>query len=463
MNHTLRFKLTATFLLIILIAFSLIGIVANVVLEKQFQKYVIDNLNQKNNAIVDTLEKRYVAWNDNWDISGIENIGISALSDGLIIRVSASDGTVLWDAMAHNSGFCADMLLNMAENMESQNASFDGGYTEKNYQLVISDKSVGNVTIGYYGPYFYTDNDINFLRTLNKLLILAAAIAGVFSTIIGTIMAKRLTDPISRVIKTAEQISEGNYEDRVNETSNTSEIIELTGAINTLAESLGKQENLRKRMTADVAHELRTPLANLQSHLEAMIDGIWIPDSERLKSCHEETVRLTKIVGDLESLARYEGENLSLNKEYFVISDLTNTIIKSFENEFRNRNITLSTEISEQNVEADKDKIAQVIVNIISNALKYTPDGGKIDISMEGDSNSITISIKDTGIGIAKEDLPYIFERFYRADKSRSRNTGGSGIGLAIAKSLVAAHGGTITVSSEVGAGSEFIIRLPKK
>ncbi len=462
MKHTLRFKLTAAFLLITLVSFLIIGVFANVILEKQFEKYVIDNLDQKRNDVVATLESRYGDWGSKWDLSGLENLGVSTLSNGLMLRVCDKDGTLLWDAMTHNSGLCAEMLQSMAENMESQNASFNGGYTEKSYPIIVSDVAVGNVTIGYYGPYFYTDNDISFLNTLNKLLLLAAAIAGMLSFIFGAYMAKRLSSPISRVIKTAEQISEGNFNDRVNEASSTREIIELTGAINTLAEDLGKQETLRKRLTADVAHELRTPIANLQSHLEAMIDGIWEPDAERLKSCCEETIRLSKIVGDLGTLARYDGENMILNKESIDISELIRTTVASFEKEFANKNITLVTDIQEQYIEVDKDKITQVLVNIISNAQKYTPEGGNVKISTSVDDDEVQISIKDTGMGILQEDLPYIFERFYRADKSRSRATGGSGIGLAIVKSLVEAHEGTVLVKSEQGLGSEFVIVLPR-
>jgi two-component system sensor histidine kinase BaeS len=459
---TLRFKLTASFLLITLIGFSLVGVFVNFILEKQFENYVIENLNNKNDEVVATLESRYAAWGGKWDVSGIESIGMSALGDGFIIRVSSLDGTVLWDAMTHNSGLCADLLQSMAANMKSRNAGFNGGYTEKYHEVIVGGAVVGEVAVGYYGPFFYTDNDIRFLNTLNKLLILAAAIAGVLSFILGTYMAKRLSGPISRVIKTAEQISEGNYDGRVNEASDTREIVELTGTINTLAETLGKQETLRKRLTADVAHELRTPIANLQSHLEAMIDGIWKPDAERLISCHDEAVRLSKIVGDLETLARYDGENVILKKELFDLSELVQRTVSSFENEFCSKGIKLVTDVQVHEIEADRDKIAQVLINLLSNALKYTPQGGKIEIAASGDYEAMCISVKDTGIGISREALPFIFERFYRSDRSRSRATGGSGIGLAIARSLVKAHGGTISVVSEPGLGSEFTVVLPR-
>lgn len=460
---SLRFKLTTSFLFIALIAFTLMGVFANGILEKQFEQYVIRNLNQKTEEIVTALESRYRAWGGKWNVSGIESLGMSALGDGLILRVAARDGTALWDAMTHNSGMCAELLQDMAENMSSQNAGFNGGFIEKDYPVIADGATVGTVTIGYYGPYFYTDNDIRFLNALNQLLILGAVVAGVFSLILGSYMARRLSGPISRVIKTAERISEGKYDTRVTEKSSTREIVELTDTINTLAETLGKQETLRKRLTADVAHELRTPIANLQSHLEAMLDGIWEPDVQRLQSCHAEAVRLSGIVGDLETLARYDGENVVLCRERFDLSALIQKTVASFETEFQTKKISLLLQATEQDLVADRDKLAQVLVNLLSNALKYTKEGGKIEITAGGDEREVRVSIKDTGIGISREDLPFIFERFYRADRSRSRATGGSGIGLAIAKSLIEAHGGTLSANSDWGSGSEFVAVLPRE
>lgn len=463
MIYSLRVKLTAAFLLIILIVFSMIGIFVNVLLKQQFEEYVIAKIEQKNSEIVKAIETHYVEWGSKWDVSGLEYLGINALGDGLILRVSGKDDLVIWDAMTHNRGMCVTILEKMAENMRNHDAGFNGGYTEQSYPITLGNTVIGTVNIGYYGPFYYTDNDIKFLNTLNKLLILATVIAGIISIILGTYLAKRLSNPIARVIKSAGLISGGKYDDRITELSDTKEMVELTEAINILAESLERQEKLRKRLTADVAHELRTPLANLQSHLEAMIDGVWEPDNERLASCHEETSRLAKIVSDLGLLAYYEGEKVTLHKESFDIAELLQKIAKSFEKEFKNKKIELLMETTEQYIEADKDKIAQIIVNLLSNALKYTLEGGTVRVSAIEADSEIEIIIKDNGIGIAQENLPYIFERFYRADKSRSRATGGSGIGLAIVKSLVEAHRGTIAVISEPGIGSEFIIKLPKK
>jgi signal transduction histidine kinase len=166
-------------------------------------------------------------------------------------------------------------------------------------------------------------------------------------------------------------------------------------------------------------------------------------------------------VGDLETLARYDGESVALCRERFDISELLKNTALSFEAEFQSKRINLLTDISAQTIEADKDKVRQIFTNILSNALKYTPDGGTIEMTSSTDGRGVRISVKDTGIGISPADLPFIFERFYRADTSRSRATGGSGIGLAIAKSLTEAHGGRIQARSEPGKGSEFIVVLP--
>jgi len=258
-------------------------------------------------------------------------------------------------------------------------------------------------------------------------------------------------------------ISRGYYGSRIEEKSGTKEIAQLTETINNLAETLENQENLRKRLTADVAHELRTPLATLQSHIEAMIDGIWEPDAERLKSCHEEIMRISRLVGDLEKLAKYESENLVLIKTDFDISELIRHIMKNFENNFANKGIEIKFTGRKEVVTADRDKISQVIVNLLSNALKYTQNAGTVQVTVNGTHDAVEIKVKDTGIGIPPEDLPHIFERFYRADKSRNRLTGGAGIGLTITKAIIDAHGGSINVTSRVGEGTEFIVSLPKK
>lgn len=462
MKYSLRTKLSLSYASVALVCVFLISVLTNIFLEKHFKEYVIQNQEQKNKEVVSLVSQQYKP-GEKWDIDVIENIGINALEQGMIIKVVDLSGKVIWDATVHNNGLCQQMIAHMADNMSSRYPNWKGGYVENKYPVTYNLSEVGRVEIGYYGPYYFNDHDLAFISTLNRLLISVGIFSLLLSLMLGTLMAKRLSTPISRVISTAQMIAKGYFGDRTTEKSSTREISQLTETVNDLAETLEKQEVLRKRLTADVAHELRTPLATLQSHMEAMIDGIWKPDTERLKSCHEEIMRINRMVGDLEKLARYESENLILCKENFDVSELIQHMVRNFETDFLNKGLDIKFYGEKEVIFADKDKISQVIVNLLSNALKYTPEGGKVEVKVKGAGDITEISIKDSGNGIPPEDLPYIFERFYRADKSRNRLTGGAGIGLTIAKAIIEAHKGRIEVQSEFNAGTEFIVSLPKQ
>lgn len=462
MKLSLRVKLSAAFVALTLLLFLLVGVLANFLLERQFKQYVISNQDKMIKDTAGLIAARYGDWGGKWDMSGIETIGMDALGNGLIVRLSDAQGNMIWDARSHNGGMCAALLEHMAGNMRSYSAGFKGGYTEKQYPLSANGALVGTAVIGYYGPYFFTDTDLNFLATLNTLLIWAAVASAAAALVFGMITARRLARPIGNVVSIAELIAEGNYNSRVSQTSNTTEIVQLTNTINSLAQTLGDQDILRKRLTADVAHELRTPLATLQSHLEAMIDGVWQPDAGRLASCHEETVRLSRLVGDLEKLSRFEREDLELDLKPVELSVLIRRIVTNFEGQFKEKQIKISCDLEKQIIDADEDKLSQVFINLISNALKYTNAGGAVLVRLSCVDEQVEISVSDTGIGIPEEDVKHIFERFYRTDKSRSRQTGGSGIGLTIAKAVVDAHHGSISVVSMLNEGSTFTVRLPR-
>ncbi|MCX7615677.1 MAG: ATP-binding protein, partial [Clostridiales bacterium] len=441
---------------------ALISFCINVIMQNQFKNYVIKQQEIRNEELVSLVKNQYNSSDSSWNMTVIENIGINALEQGVIMKVKDEKGNTVWDATIHNNGLCVQMLNHMANNMQSRYPNFEGGYEQQSYPIMINSKEVGVVEAGYYGPYYFTDNDINFLNNINRILIVLGMLFLLMAFLVGAFMAKRISGPISKSITAAGEIAKGNYKQRIVEKSGTREIVQLTETINYLADSLEKQEGLRKRMSADVAHELRTPLANLQSSLEAMIDGVWEANGDRLESCHEEIMRINRLVGDLEKLSRFEAENTFLNISEFDAFELIQRILNNFEPEFHKKKVEMHFLGNKVNINADKDKISQVLINLISNSLKYTPSGGRVDVMLSSEDQDIQFVIKDTGEGISKEDLPFIFERFYRADQSRSRLTGGSGLGLSITKAIIESHKGKIDVKSKIGEGTTFTVSLPK-
>lgn len=461
MEKSLKRKLITSYILVVATSIILITILANLFLVNQFKNYVIKNQQNKSKEIVTSINNAY-GTNGNWKIDVVQNVGMDAMQYGMIVSVYDLSGKMIWDARTYNNGICEAMLTHMSQNMMKYNAIWKGAYVEKSNPIIINSIKVGTIKVGYYGPFYFTDNDLTFLSTLNKIIVGAGIVSLLFALLIGVIMAGNISKPIQRVIKSARLISKGHYSDRINEKSNIKEINELTGTINNLAENLNKQEGLRKKLTSDVAHELRTPLTTLQTHIEAIIDGVWEPSIERINSCHEEVMRINRMVGDLEKVSKYESENFILDKTQFNLTELVKNILLNFQGEFLNKNIRI--EFIEQKAEilGDKDKIAQIVTNLLSNALKYTCVNGNIVVKINNTKENVEFIVKDNGIGISEEDLPFIFERFYRADKSRSRQTGGAGIGLTITKSIIDAHKGTIVVNSKVNEGTEFIVTLKK-
>lgn len=461
MAVSLRAKLASSYILLILICVVLISLLANLFLEKQFRNYVIKNQERRNQQVVASIGQQ-VDERGEWQTQNIADLGINALEQGLILKVKDGLGRMIWDATAHNSGMCEQMISHMAENMFSRYPNWKGGYMETQYPVVRGTQKIGVVQIGYFGPFYFDDADLAFINTLNRILLGVTALALFAAFGVAAVMAKRLSAPIARVIETAQMIAQGSYRTKSREKSSIRELNQLTEAINDLGVTLEKQEQLRKRLTADVAHELRTPLATLQSHIEAILDGVWKAEPDRLKVCHNEVLRLNRMVADLGKLIRYERENLVLDRTEFDLTGLIRQLILNFESEFIRKGVTINLYGEKSSIFADRDKISQIMVNLIANGLKFTSAGGKVEIQVLKVINGMEIKVKDNGCGIAEEDLPLIFERFYRADKSRSRSTGGAGIGLTIVKTLVDAHQGSITVKSKVGTGTEIILWFPQ-
>jgi signal transduction histidine kinase len=274
----------------------------------------------------------------------------------------------------------------------------------------------------------------------------------------------RFGRPLEELFNAINAVEEGNLTVRVTE-KNSDMFSDLFKRFNKMVGELERAEQQRRNLTADIAHELRTPLHIIQGNLEGVIDGVYQPTTEHINATLDETRLLTRLVNDLQTLSLAETGQLPLHPTRFLLADLMADLTSSFSSQAASQGIDLQTSIADptQYLTADYDRLDQVLSNLMLNALHHTPEGGKISIETEAGSSperSVRISVEDTGAGIASEDIPFIFDRFWRADKSRTGRTH-SGLGLAITKQLVHAHGGTIDVQSELGKGTTFTIELP--
>jgi two-component system OmpR family sensor kinase/two-component system sensor histidine kinase BaeS len=269
--------------------------------------------------------------------------------------------------------------------------------------------------------------------------------------------------PLQQMFNAIDSVAEGNLSVRVPD-DDSPQFGELIKRFNKMVSELERSDQQRRNLTADIAHELRTPLHIIQGNLEGIQDEVYQPSPEQIKDTLDEVKLLNRLVNDLQTLSLAETGQLPLHATCFLIADLIQDIVASFSAQAETQDIELRTNIADPNEEltADYDRLNQVLSNLVSNALHHTPEGGTISIETESVSSAernVRIRVKDTGAGIASEDLPFVFDRFWRGDKSRSERTH-SGLGLAITKQLILAHGGTIEVQSDVGKGATFIIEL---
>jgi len=449
------------FALIVLIVVAGISMVANILIGRQFESYIVHQQQDFSQSLAENLQSQFHMENGSWNLDYVHGFGMYALSDGYIIRLYDADRELLWDAENHDMELCHQIMTGIQERMKQEMPESKGDFVTDAYQLSSEGKEVGYAEISYYSPYYSSENDFGFLQALNRILFLVGGLALVLAAILGVIFAGRIIYPIKKTMKLTQEIATGHYTVDLQEPINTLELKQLTRAISYMAKSLEHQEKLRRKLTSDVAHELRTPLANVSSYLEAMIEGVWEPTPERLDECYRELGRITGIVSDLEELHRIEGKLLELKKEHFDLLELAKTVVSTFETQLREKQIICTVTGEHVDVLADRGRIHQVFFNLLSNAIKYTDQGDQIRIKIGRESDMATFAVLDHGIGISEEEKGLIFERFYRTDASRSRKTGGAGIGLSIVKAVVDAHGGTILVESDQENGTCFTVRLP--
>lgn len=328
--------------------------------------------------------------------------------------------------------------------------------------VVVAGQTVGEVVVAPLGGELLTPEEADLQHSLDRLHLAAGAISAAAALVLAFLLAETLSRPLRRIRLAAEHIEGGDLAARV-EPGGGEEVEAVGHALNRLAETLAHEEELRRESVADLAHELRTPVSGLLSRIEAAQDGVLADERANLEAMHVEALRLSRLLDDLASLAEAERPGLLLDKRPLDLAAVALREAEQLAPSFADRSIDFRRELEPAFVLGDPDRLGQVAANLLSNALRYTEPGGEVRLRVARSGGDAILEVADTGIGIGPEDLRHIFKRFWRGEKSRSRATGGAGIGLAIVHELVRAHDGRIDVESEPGRGSRFRVLLPAR
>ena len=459
----MRKKLFLSTLIIALITLTFSMLAVNLVFHQQFSDY----LTKTNEATLEQLPTRLSSLYQSkgtWDPKSLDEIS-HTLPIGTVVTLTDPSGKLIatlsnmMEDMMHAQG---GMSMSMSMNMSSSSIS-----SWKTKTLTVSGPlgTLATAVVRYPASApILNPQDVLFQSSVFRSLLFAGGLALLFGIILSYFTSRRLVAPLNRLTQAAERIGQGHLDERVG-IQTKDEIGQLALAFNAMVDNLNSQENLRKQFTADIAHELRTPLTSIKSYIEAFQDNVLPANQENLSSIHEEIDRLVDLSSDLKDLNVAEIGALTLAIEPVDLKHLMRKVIRSLQPLMQEKQLTLNWNAPPEHVTTTGDGrlLTRLFYNLVHNAYCYSNISGQITLSLSQTSDFSEIRIKNTGMGIPEEDLPFIFERFYRADKSRTRETGGTGIGLALVQQITALHQGTITVQSKVGQETEFIIQLPKK
>jgi two-component system OmpR family sensor kinase len=448
-------KLSLAFLGISLAAIGVVAVLSARATSEQFRQYVVTAGMAGQPAWAETLIDYYAA-HGSWDGVGdvLAQLGPGAgmgrgrgamAGAGPNLAVAGPDGRVV----ASRSG-------------ELVGQNLPTSVLAQGLPLVLNGQTIGTLLALRTADVALDALGQAFLSQVRAALAWAALLAAALSLALGVGVSRLLTAPLGRLTRAARAVAAGNLSQRV-EVRSRDEIGELGTAFNGMTANLAEAEALRKNLMADVAHELRTPLTVVQGNLQAILDGVYPLDMGQVASLYDETRLLTRLVDDLHDLALADAGQLRLARGPVDLVGLARASVEHFAPAAEAGGVTLALEAAGEALTVDGDalRLAQVLRNLLSNALRHTPSGGRITISLDRSDGWARLRVADAGSGIAPEDLPHVFDRFYRGDKSRGRGGGGAGLGLAIVRQLVTAHGGRIEVASPPGAGATFTITLP--
>jgi signal transduction histidine kinase len=449
MWHSLRVRLLVMFSIVVLIALGTVAILVSRATTTQFERSVAGIINYRYfdvNAKADAIQKaiyQHAGERQIWD--EIQNllIGISTTARTRIVMADLS-GEVLADSSHSLIGRKLNITLS------------------KPFAAFLID---GKPILAYAEPLDTPQVTLaqeQFTTSVNRSILLAIVVGSLAAIILTLTISKSILSPVEALITAARKMEKGDLSQRVDIVTR-GELGELAKAFNAMADGLERLEKLRSNMVSDVAHELRTPLSNIRGYLEALRDEMLEPTPEIIDSLHEEALVLSQLVDDLQELALAEAGQMVLTSEPVDIPGLVEKIINALQPQILEKDLQVQLLFDKhlEPVAADYRRLGQVLRNLLTNAIRYTPPGGTISVSANLVNDKIEVHVHDTGTGISPEHLPYVFERFYRVDQSRARTTGGAGLGLAIVKQLVQAQGGEVNVASQIGMGTTFTFTIP--
>lgn len=326
--------------------------------------------------------------------------------------------------------------------------------------MTSGDKRLGELIVSQADGELLTREERHLRHSLDRLHLVAGALSVAGALVVSFLLAQTLARPLRRIRRTAQAMEQGDLSSRV-QLSGGAEVAAVGHALNRLAETLEHEERLRRESVSDLAHELRTPVTGLLSRIEAAQDGVISDLDQNLAAMHTEALRLTRFLDDLSRLADAQQPGLLVDKREVDLAGVVRREVDALDELFDEAGLTLTTNLRSAHVRGDAQRLGQIAVNLLTNAIRYTNPGGTIAVRVGTAGGEAFLEVTDTGIGIGPDELPYVFKRFWRGEKSRSRVTGGAGVGLAIADELARAHDGRIDVESAPGRGSRFTLALP--
>jgi two-component system sensor histidine kinase BaeS len=447
MLRSLRLKFLLLLLGVAIVALSGTVILRELML-RDFRAYLEGDAEDKVYWVQAELEGAYQR-NEGWKVDAQAEDALWALALGFEMRLLDRQGKLVIDTEKAIRSASPLVRRRLSALSQFRGARNTGEFAP--YPLFLAGRQIGTLEARALRP----ASSALFVGRADRFLLLSVVTVGGLAILLSVLFSHRLTEPIKELALAVSAISRGDLKRRVT-VFRSDEVGDLAGTFNRMAGALETQESLRRKLIADVAHELRTPLGVMRGELEAMIDGLIPDDERRLQSLYDETGRLKHVVDAIEELNQAEASRLSLQRRRLDLKPLLENIVERFRGRFQEKGITLELTCSDgQEVYADPERMSQIILNLLSNALKATGAGGHVTVTVAPVQGNLRITVEDTGCGIGEEDLPFIFERFYRGPG------GGLGIGLTIVKELVEAQGGKIEAKSAPGKGSSFAVLFP--